>query len=219
MLARLVLVCADASLRIQTMLQIAFGRLRRDKIAVVCAAVVLFFVLLAVFAGVISRLFGVDGETPLASVRINTLGGGLPKPEFGPPVGPFTWAHPFGVAPNNGDDNLRYFLHGARTSLIIATSSTMIAAFLGITLGLLAGFLGGIVDRVISFFVDLFLTIPFILAALSIAPILNERFAASNAYPKIQFINLICVLSFFGWMGLARLIRGEVLSLREREFV
>lgn len=200
-------------------LQIAFGRLRRDKIAVVCAAVVLFFVLIAIFAGVISRLFGVDGPTPLASVRINGLGGGLPKPEYGPPVGPFTMSHPFGVAPNNGDDNLRYWLHGARTSLVIATASTLVATVLGIVLGLLAGFLGGIVDRVVSFFIDLFLTIPFLLAALSVAPILNERFAASPNYPKIQFINLICVLSFFGWMGLARLIRGEVLSLREREFV
>ena len=200
-------------------MQIAFGRLRRDKIAVVCAAVVVLFILIAAFAGPICAIFNVNTDTVLASERINILGGGLPKPEFGPPVGPFTMAHPFGVAPNNGDDNLAYFVYGARTSLTISAIATIIAVILGITLGLLAGFLGGIVDRVISFFVDLFLTIPFLLAALSIAPILSQRFAASPNYPKIQFIDLICVLAFFGWMGLARLIRGEVLSLREREFV
>jgi peptide/nickel transport system permease protein len=200
-------------------LQIAFGRLRRDKIAVVCAAVVFFFIIVAVFAGVISKIFGVDTETVLASTRINMLGGGLPLPEFGPPVGPFTIHHPFGVAPNNGSDNLAYWLYGARTSLTISTVATLVASSLGISLGLLAGYLGGVADRVISFFIDLFLTIPFLLAALSIAPILSQRFAASPNYPKVQFINLICVLAFFGWMGLARLIRGEVLSLREREFV
>jgi ABC-type dipeptide/oligopeptide/nickel transport system permease subunit len=200
-------------------LQIAFGRLRRDKIAVVCATVVVAFILIATLAGPICAVFNVDTETVLASTRINILGGGLPKPEFGPPVGPFTMAHPFGVAPNNGDDNLAYFVYGARTSLTISAIATIIAVLLGISLGLLAGFLGGVVDRVISFFVDLFLTIPFLLAALSIAPILSQRFAASPNYAKIQFIDLICVLAFFGWMGLARLIRGEVLSLREREFV
>ena len=200
-------------------LQIAFGRLRRDKIAVVCAAVVLFFFLIAVFAGPICSAFGVQGETPLASVRINALGGGLPLPQFGPPVGAFTMSHPMGVAPNTGDDNLKFFVYGARTSLTIATVATLVAGLLGIALGLIAGFMGGIVDRVISFFIDLFLTIPFLLAALSIAPILSQRFALSPNYSKIQYINLICVLAFFGWMGLARLIRGEVLSLREREFV
>ena len=89
----------------------------------------------------------------------------------------------------------------------------------GVVIGLLAGFLGGAVDKVLSFFIDMFLTIPFLLAALTIAPIINDRFNLSDNYSTIQKFALVTVLSIFGWMGTARLIRGEVITLREREFV
>src|SRR3712207_4326588 len=68
-------------------MRIAMGRLARDKIAVVCAVVVLFFVICAVFAGPISHLFGVSLDTPLASERVDGLNNGLPKPGMGPPNG------------------------------------------------------------------------------------------------------------------------------------
>ena len=102
-------------------LRIAFSRLVRDKIAVICAIVVLFFVLCAVFAGPICHLFGVSLDTPLASERVDGLNQGLPKPSMGPPNGPFTWDHPMGVAPRTGEDNLAYWLYGCRVSLTIAT--------------------------------------------------------------------------------------------------
>ena len=200
-------------------MQIAAGRLLKDKIAMACAFVILFFVLIAIFAGVISKLFGVSTDTVLASQYLDVLNGGMPKPEYGPPNGGFTMEHPFGIAPRTADDNLAYWLYGARTSLMIAGGATLFASIVGIVVGLLAGFLGGAVDKVLSFFVDTFLTVPFILAALTIAPILNERFNASDNYPMIQKMSLVAVLALFGWMGMARLIRGEVLSLREREFV
>ncbi|MDT0187829.1 ABC transporter permease [Microbacterium sp. ARD31] len=200
-------------------IRIALGRLVRDKIAVVCAVVVLFFIICAVFAGPISSLFGVSLETPLASERVDGLNNGLPKPEMGPPNGPFTWDHPMGVAPRTGEDNLAYWLHGCRVSLIIATTATAFASILGTIVGLLAGFLGGTVDKVLSFFIDAFLTIPYLLAALTLAPIINERFSLSDNYGTIQKTSLIIVLATLGWMGTARLIRGEVLALREREFV
>ena len=198
-------------------LKIAFGRLARDKIAVVCAIVVLFFMLVAIFAGVITDIFNVDTKTVLASTRVDILNQGLPLK--GPPANGFDPAHPFGVAPNTGNDNLAYWVYGCRTSLIIATIATVFASVLGVALGLLAGYLGGPVDKLISFFTDFFLTVPFLLAALTLAPIINERFSTSPNYARIQLINLIVVLSVFGWMGIARLIRGEVLSLREREFI
>ena len=150
---------------------------------------------------------------------VDGLNNGLPKPEMGPPNGSFTWDHPMGVAPRTGEDNLAYWLYGCRVSLLIATTATLIASTVGIVIGLLAGFIGGTVDKVLSFFIDMFLTIPFLLAALTLAPILNERFNSSDNYPTIQKVSLVAVLSLFGWMGTARLIRGEVLSLREREFV
>lgn len=198
-------------------MQIALGRLRRDKIAMGCLAVVVFFVLIAIFSDLIQKAFGVTDEVVLPSqfLQMNNL----PKPEYGPPDGGFTLDHPFGIAPATARDNLAYWLSGARNSLQIATLATLAATFIGITLGLVAGFLGGVVDRVITFITDFFLTLPFLLAALTIAPIINQRFRTSDDYVLIQVSALIGVLAFFGWMPLARLIRGEVLSLREREFI
>ena len=197
-------------------MQIALGRLMRDKIAVVCAIVAAFFLFVAIFAGVLARLFGVSLETQFAS-QVLDFTTGLPKK--GPPNNGFDPEHPFGIAPRTGGDLLAAWLYGCRTSLLIAGSATLFAATLGIVLGLLAGFLGGIVDKVISFITDFFLTIPFLLAALTIAPIINDRFSLRDDYFTIQKWALIGVLAIFGWMGVARLIRGEVLSLREREFV
>jgi peptide/nickel transport system permease protein len=198
-------------------MQIALGRLMRDKIAMVCAAVIVFFLCVAVFAPLITKFFGVNTDTVFPSQYLDMLGGGMPLK--GPPNHGFDPEHPFGIAPQSADDNLAYWVYGCRTSLTIAATATLFASVVGITIGLLAGFLGGIVDKVLSFFIDLFLTVPFLLAALTIAPILNDRFATSDNYASIQKFSLVAVLAIFGWMGMARLIRGEVLSLREREFV
>jgi ABC-type dipeptide/oligopeptide/nickel transport system permease subunit len=93
---------------------------------------------------------------------------------------------------------------------------------MGVVLGLIAGFSRGWLDRIIMFVTDLFLSFPFLLGALAMAPIIVERFGQSNnlgRLAKVQLIALIVILTVFGWMGLTRLIRGQVLSLREREFV
>jgi ABC-type dipeptide/oligopeptide/nickel transport system permease subunit len=197
-------------------MQIAMGRLLRDKIAVVCGIVVLFFVLVAVFAPLLVRLFGVSTDTVFPSQYLD-FATGLPKE--GPPLNGFDPDHPFGIAPKTAKDNLAEWIYGCRTSLMIAAAGTLIASTIGVVVGLVAGFAGGIVDKVLSFFIDTFLTVPFLLAALTMAPIINERFNTSDNYADIQKFSLIAVLALFGWMGIARLIRGEVLSLREREFV
>ncbi len=196
--------------------QIALSRLRTDKVAMVCAFVVLIFVLIALFAPLLTKLFGVEvrGGDPSADTDIFNF------PVIGPPDHPFTWEAPLGLAPDTGDDNLAEWFYGARTSLGIAFAATSVATIIGITIGLLAGFSRGWLDRVISFVIDVFLSLPFLLMALAVAPIIVLRF---NDQPTVlkyaQVIALIVILIFFGWMQLARLIRGEVLSLREREFV
>jgi peptide/nickel transport system permease protein len=197
-------------------MRIAMGRLARDKIAMVCLSVVIFFALVAILAPAICAFFDVTTETVLPSQFLDFQ---TQMPLKGPPNNGYDPDHPFGIAPQTATDNLAYWVYGCRTSLMIATMATVFSAFIGVLLGLVAGFMGGVVDKTISFFLDVFLTIPFLLAALVIAPIINERFAASDNYPQIQFWALVAVLSIFGWMGVARLIRGEVLSLREREFV
>ncbi len=197
--------------------QIALSRLRHDPIAMVCLFIVVFFVVVAVGAPLWARLFGVSIDTVLASERIDFVTG-LPK--IGPPNHGFTMDHPFGVAPGTGNDNLAYWMYGARTSLMLAFVATLVSTVIGVTLGLIAGYAGGLADAIISFFTDIFFTFPFILAALAIAPILSDRFGTDvDKYEDITFYALIIILIIFGWMGMARLIRGEVLSLREREFV
>lgn len=202
-------------------LQIALGRLRKDKVAVVCALIVLFFVLVAIFADLIAKAFGVSLDPVRACdvLECNATNPGVNYPKIGPPYYGFDAEHPFGIAPRTGADNLAHWIYGCRTSLMIAGAATLVASVVGITVGLVAGFMGGIVDKILSFVIDLFLTIPFLLAALTVAPIILERFPNEESRARIQIVVLIGILATFGWMSVARLVRGEVLSLREREFI
>lgn len=198
-------------------MQIALGRLLRDKIAVVCGIVVLFFILVAISAPLIAHIFNVSLEAGSPSKDIEFLTG---MPNTGPPNHPFDWHHPFGLAPKTANDNLAYWVYGCRTSLLVSGLSTLAAALIGVSMGLIAGYAGGIIDRFISFWIDFWLTIPFLLMALSLAPILNDRFATNpDRYATVQLWSLVVILSITGWMQIARLVRGEVLSLREREFI
>jgi peptide/nickel transport system permease protein len=184
--------------------------------------VIVFFMVIGIFAPVIAHLFHVnlDTQSTCQVTSCNAADPGYGLPLKGPPLHGFDPAHPFGIAPQSGADNLAYWLYGARSSLLIATMATVVSTVIGLTLGLVAGYAGGIWDRIIGFTTDLFLAIPFILGALSLAPIISERFATNpDVLTKVQFWSLVAILSFFGWMFLARLIRGEVLSLREREYV
>ncbi len=196
--------------------RIAFDRLLADKVAVVSFALVVFFVLIAVFAPLLTRAFGVELDKGNPSEDLDQFS----YPLIGPPDNSFTWDAPLGIAPGTGDDNLAEWFYGARTSLEVAAVATIGATLLGIVIGLIAGFSRGWLDRVITFIIDVFLSFPFLLGALALSPILVNRFATNEgALDKAQFISLVLILTVFGWMYLARLIRGEVYSMREREFV
>jgi ABC-type dipeptide/oligopeptide/nickel transport system permease subunit len=194
--------------------RIAMDRLRKDKLAMVCVGVILFFILVAVFAPLLSKL---EGQT------FNAFHTDLVD-EFGfPNIGPNS-SHWLGVEPKTGRDNFARWVYGARPSLIVAFSATLFGTVVGVVAGLLAGFLGGWTDRVISWVIDFVLSLPYLLFAIALVPIVESmRGGSFNLTPEEQastrFYVLIFVLSFFGWAGLARIIRGEVLSLREREFV
>jgi len=143
-------------------------------------------------------------------------------PLQGPPNHGFWPAHPLGLAPQTAVDNLARLLYGLRTSLLVASCATIFSILIGVVSGLMAGFSRGWLDRVIMFVTDLFLSFPFILGALAMSPILVSHFPKGsqlNTLYRVQLISLICILVIFGWMGICRLVRGQVLSLREREFV
>jgi ABC-type dipeptide/oligopeptide/nickel transport system permease subunit len=194
--------------------RVAVDRLRKDRVAVVCAFVVLFFILIAILAPVLTKIEGGD---------IGTFHPELVD-EYGFPTFAANAQHWFGVEPKTGRDNFARWVYGARPSLIVAFVATLFGTVVGVVMGLLAGFLGGWVDRIISWFVDFVLSLPYLLFAIALVPIVESmRGGSFNLSPEerasTRFFVLIFVLSFFGWAGLARIIRGEVLSLREREFV
>ncbi len=203
--------------------QIALERLRKDKVAVICSLICFLMVLAAVLAPVITKIMNIypTAETiPYQPSDVLDFNTGLPLK--GPPNHGFWSAHPLGLAPTTGVDNLARLLYGLRTDLLIATIATVLSISVGVVLGLVAGFSRGWLDRIIMFITDLFLSFPFLLGALAMAPIITERFGQGNnldRLAKAQLIALIVILTIFGWMGLTRLIRGQVLSLREREFI
>jgi peptide/nickel transport system permease protein len=190
-------------------------------VAVVCASLILILVVLAVLAPVITGAMNIywdvkDPDAPNVSEVIDFDG----YPLVGPPFHDFTWEHPLGLAPGTGSDNLATLLYGLRTSLIVAFGATVFSTVVGVVVGLIAGFSRGWLDRILSFVIDLFLSFPYLLGMLALAPILVSNFSGDiDSLARAQFIALIAILVVFGWMGLARLIRGQVLSLREREFI
>jgi peptide/nickel transport system permease protein len=195
--------------------RLAFQRLWRDRSAMICAGICVLFVLIALFAPLLAKLEGQDPFTFHFDLVDN----------YGfPTIGP-TSHHWFGVEPRVGRDLFARWVYGARPSLIVASVATVMTSALGVTVGLIAGFFGGLVDRALSWVVDFVLSLPYLLFAIALPAVLTTVLfgSADGANPdqvsRVRFISLIIVLSFFGWAGLARLIRGQVLSLREREFV
>jgi peptide/nickel transport system permease protein len=116
-------------------------------------------------------------------------------------------AHPLGTD-NLGRDVLARVLYGARVSIQVGLVAVGISVVVGTTFGVVAGYFGGIVDDVIMRFVDVLLAFPGIILAIAVAGALG---------PSIT--NVIIALAIQGWVTYARLIRGEVLSVREREYV
>lgn len=199
--------------------QIALQRLRSDKLAIFNGSIIAFMVFCALAAPLITRYWPwgkltTDGDFLLLDPAAGNL------PAIGPPNHGFDIHHPLGVSPGTGVDNTAWLLYGLRTDLFIGLVATIISMVIGIVLGLMAGFSRGFLDRIITFFIDVFLCFPFLIGAISLAPIITSHFQNNESeLNRAQVISLIGILVIFGWMPLARLIRGYVISLREREFI
>jgi ABC-type dipeptide/oligopeptide/nickel transport system permease subunit len=119
-----------------------------------------------------------------------------------------------------GNDILANLIYGARTSLIIGTAATLLAVVLGVSTGLIAGFYRGVNDTVISRIYDVLLSFPYLLFALALLSIFASvpTFAGLSGVP-LRFAVIIFVLGFFSFPYIGRIVRGQVLSIREKEFV
>ena len=136
-------------------------------------------------------------------------------------LGGISGEHWFGLEPGTGRDIFIRMVYGLRTSLLIAFSAAVLSTALGVTLGVVAGYLGGWVDAVITWITDLVLAMPFLIIALALMPTLVLRFYGErDAVPEAFGVAmLIAIFAVFGWTSTARLVRGQVIALREREFV
>jgi ABC-type dipeptide/oligopeptide/nickel transport system permease subunit len=189
-------------------LHLFLGRLRSDRIALIAFAFLTIVVLAAVFAGPITRLVA---HPPNAQYTDRL------DPNFGTPTGP-SWDFLFGVD-TVGSDIFSRVLYGARVSLTVAIVGTGIALLLGTTLGILAGYYRGVVDTVISRTVDVMLAFPLLLLALGIGSACSLGQGCAGGLIQPGMTTVIGIIVLFSWTYFARLARGQVLSLREKEFV
>jgi len=188
--------------------QIAWMRLKRDKVALTGAAFILFLVLVAVFAPILNKIWG-HPVNEFHQDQINPSLGGIPEPGS---WGGISRDFILGVQPVTGRDLFSQIIYGARVSLLVALSATIVAVILGVVLGVVSGYFGGFIDSMISRLMDLILAFPFLLfsiALISVVPV-------STGW-RISVV--IGVIAFFSWPNIGRIIRGQTLSLREREFV
>jgi peptide/nickel transport system permease protein len=195
--------------------QLAWMRLRRDKVALVSAGTLVFFALVAIFADLICKAYGI-GKGDQFQQQLDKIGYPLGY------LGGISGQHWFGLEPQLGRDIFVQLVFGTRTSLGIALVAAIATTAIGIVLGLVGGYAGGRIDAAISWFTDLLLAFPFIIFALAVVPIVNTLVSGSvqkQPTSATRIVVLIGVLIVFGWMSTARLVRGQVLSLREREFV
>lgn len=198
----------------RSLTQIAWGRLRRDKVAMLSLGVIIFIFLAALFAPLITSVLGIDPYEP--NTDLVSQDGGLPLGN----LGGISWAHPLGVEPLIGRDILARLLYGARISLTIAAASTMMVIIFGVLLGTIAGYSKGKADTIISRIMDLTLSMPFLLLVIAMAQPLQQRLETWIPSPSAaRVLALVILMSLFSWPYLARLVRGQVLSLREREFI
>jgi peptide/nickel transport system permease protein len=194
--------------------QIAWARLKADRTAMVCAMVVGFTILIGVLAPVVSWLYGISPDETFTN---KLTGDAVPKGYLGGISG----EHWLGLEPRLGRDMMMQVVYGIRTSLTIAFLAAIISTTLGVVLGVVAGYLGGWVDNVIGWVIDLLLALPFIVFALAAMPAIQAAFYTPREAPSpfFKMVTLVIVFSVFGWVGTARLVRGQVLSLREKEYI
>jgi peptide/nickel transport system permease protein len=192
--------------------RIAFARFRRDKGAMAGGIVVVILIVVSILAAVLNALGVLD---PL------TYHQDLIDPTFSRPYGAFggiSWAHPFGVEPLNGRDLFARTLDGATNSLLIALLATLLSVVIGVVLGMVAGFFGGWVDTLVSRIMDVFLAFPILLFAIALTGVVQSSAFGLSGY-WLHVAVLAFVIGFFNWPYIGRIIRGQTLSLREREFV
>ena len=202
------MITGETSVAARSPLQLFWRRLRRDRVAMVAGAFIIALILVAIFAGVITKVVGAPAPNVQQTSALD---------DFGLPSGPSS-EHLFGVDPI-GRDVFSRVLYGARVSLKVAFIGTGLSVLFGIFWGTIAGFFRGFIDTAISRTLDVLLAFPVLLLGLGLATACSgqDGCAGGLIQPGLSVVIFIIVVANTPYV--ARIIRGQVLSLREKEFV
>jgi peptide/nickel transport system permease protein len=178
--------------------QLTWRRLRADKVSTIALVVIVIMIVLAIIAPVFAAITGhpVDQAYPITGENAS-----------GNPVPPGTNGFWLGTD-STGRDLLVRILYGARISLFVGIVSTGIASVLGVAIGLMAGYFGGFIDTMLARFTDAVLAFPYVLLAIALAAVFG---------PSLTLI--MVMVTFFSWAGIARIVRGQTLSIKEKEYI
>jgi peptide/nickel transport system permease protein len=192
-----VVAAVESSSAVRSPGRLVVERLRRDRVGLVSAVVIVLIALLAICAPLVAHA---TGHGPNDQDLLHGLSpDGLPR-------GP-SWNYLFGTD-DLGRDVLVRVAYGARISLLVGVVATGLAIAAGVALGLVAGFYGGVVDALVGRLMDVVLSLPYLILAIALVALVGHSLWIS-----------IGVIAFFSWASVGRIVRGQTISLKEREFV
>jgi len=189
---------APAKVEGRSQFQLTWRRLRRDKVAIAAMIVVVIIVVLAIAAPAFASITHHPVDTAFPDTGEDLSGN---------PVGPGVNGFWLGTD-GSGRDLLVRILYGARISLFIGVVTTLIAAAFGVVIGLMAGYFGGIIDTILARFTDAVLAFPYVILGIALAAVFG---------PSLTII--FGMVTFFSWAGIARIVRGQTLSIKEKEYI
>lgn len=195
--------------------QLAWARFRHDPVGMVSLAVVVLLLLAAIIAPIADALGWIDPYTYNQALVQGP--GSIPTK----PWGGIDSQHWFGVEPQTGRDVFSRLLLGLTLDMSIVIAAALLTVTLGTVIGIIAGYFGGRVDNALGRLIDLVLAFPQLLMLLALSAVVVDRITQITRIQGngARVIYLILVFGAFGWPYFARIVRGQVLSLREREFI
>lgn len=187
----------------------AWRRLLKNKLAVFGLIVVILITLASITGPtIIKRTFGFTPDyIPSGDMKLARS-----FPPFKGPDGEFSWKHPMGTD-NAGRDQLARVLQGGQISLFVGIIATLVSLIIGVSYGAISGYAGGRVDNLMMRIVDVLYSLPYVILVI----VLLSMFRSQT--PRGQLILLFVALGSVSWLTMARIVRGQVLSLKNQEFV
>jgi oligopeptide transport system permease protein len=200
---------AGAFVRGTSLWRDAWRRLLKNKLAVFGLVVVIVVTIASVIGPtVIQHTFGFTPDyIPTNDDRLTRS-----FPPFTGPDGKFSWLHPMGTD-NAGRDQFARVLQGGQISLFVGILSTVVSLLIGVSYGAIAGYVGGRVDNVMMRVVDVLYSLPYVILVIVLLSLFRSQ------TPKGQLILLFIAIGSVSWLTMARIVRGQILSLKNQEFV